>query len=602
MVIPLKYNPLVKVVPSDLERLPYVPVQILYLIAQALPQPSQVFNLARVNKATWDYLQPALWECEVTYEARLVAQFGDDFSRKRPTPNVDSTVRINENDGNNGDPEKIDRARSGRRCEHGLVTALCQVCGQRIAIEEKRFSAGLMDTSMEAIWGSNSSFLHQFFKTQGMTALHWACHQGEQALPVARKAIEAAKVHQPSYIDGRDLQMRRVLGPYGLVVEIPPPLFTAVACGNTKLCEVLVEAGCHVNLLQQKDIEGIPRRMEWGPRFQIHDRCVRHTDNPQICRWEVRCSSSPTCQTAGHVALDFGSVDALGFLLDHGLDPLTGKEPLIHQAARTCDLPAVEALLGRYPEMSCLHWEGITPLHSLCRLSKADGKDPRSLEELSSVAAYLVHKGAKLEAEDGMMGSPRLTPLQYAVSKLSTDIESDKSYAAMALIMQGAVWNQFLNSTAPTETILYHCVDKAVLQSARHFTRLQFRRFLTREKLIEHSLVFAKLVKAIVRSPPSSTPDPGPARGSEPPMQAFLGAFRKVAIDWEVVVEYDMNTFAIEAVGRLLLSTGIKPDQGDVERWGSVIATNAQEKKAAEWAVSPWRELISDLPEIVGGK
>jgi hypothetical protein len=54
-------------------------------------------------------------------------------------------------------------------------------------------------------------------------------------------------------------------------------------------------------------------------------------------------------------------------------------------------------------------------------------------------------------------------------------------------------------------------------------------------------------------------------------MQAFLGAFREVAVDWEVVVEYGLNTFAIEAVGRLLLSTGIKPDQGDIERWGSVI-------------------------------
>jgi len=173
-----------------------------------------------------------------------------------------------------------------------------------------------------------------------------------------------------------------------------------------------------------------------------------------------------------------------------------------------------------------------------------------------------------LEAESDRS---RSTPLQYAVDKLSMEINSDKLYAATALIMLGAVWNQFLGSTAPTLTILNHCVHEAALQAPSLRISMRYERFETQEKPTEHSLLFAKLVKAIVTSPQSSTPDPAAARGSEPPMQAFLGAFREVAVDWEVVVEYGLNTFAIEAVGRLLLSTGIKPDQGDIERWGSVI-------------------------------
>jgi hypothetical protein len=95
----------------------------------------------------------------------------------------------------------------------------------------------------------------------------------------------------------------------------------------------------------------------------------------------------------------------------------------------------------------------------LCHLRKS--KFPRSLEELKSVAACLVQKGAKLEAESDRS---RFTPLQYAVNKLSMEINSDKLYAATALIMLGAVWNQFLSSTAPTVTILNHCVHEAALQ------------------------------------------------------------------------------------------------------------------------------------------
>lgn len=69
--VPVRYDPRVVVKPRPPHRVPRLPVQILHLIAQALPQPKWVFNLARVDKESWEYLQPGRYECEVTYEAEI---------------------------------------------------------------------------------------------------------------------------------------------------------------------------------------------------------------------------------------------------------------------------------------------------------------------------------------------------------------------------------------------------------------------------------------------------------------------------------------------------------------------------------------------------
>ncbi|POS78355.1 hypothetical protein DHEL01_v203260 [Diaporthe helianthi] len=281
MAIPLEYNPLTRVVLSDPDRLPHLPVQVLYLIAQALPQPSQVFNLARVNKATWEYLQPALYECEVTYEARLIAHFGHEYDERRSPTNADNTGRTGGDDQDHDNTKKNEQAECNRHCVHGLVTELCE---------------------------------------------------GRVALPVARKAIEAAKAHNPSYIDGRGLRARDYERPNHrkFLGEIPPPLFTAIIFGNLTLCEVLVEAQCNVNLIQARAFFGAYRRLSFShrPHFQIHDSCVPSGDKPWAdppdCQ-RYGGLDSPTCKTAGRVALDFGHADILGYLLDNGLNPLMGS-------------------------------------------------------------------------------------------------------------------------------------------------------------------------------------------------------------------------------------------------------------------------------------
>lgn len=78
--IPTRYDPRVTVIPCEPARVPRLPVELLYQIAKALPQPKQVYHLALASKETWEYLQPALYECEVTFEARLAHKFGGESS------------------------------------------------------------------------------------------------------------------------------------------------------------------------------------------------------------------------------------------------------------------------------------------------------------------------------------------------------------------------------------------------------------------------------------------------------------------------------------------------------------------------------------------
>lgn len=107
--IPTRYDPLVTVTPCETARFPHLPLDILYQVARALPQPKQVFNLALASKETWEYLQPALFECEVTYESRLAHQYGGGSSTsleqhygnyEPPTPTASSVE-----DGSWGDSD-----------------------------------------------------------------------------------------------------------------------------------------------------------------------------------------------------------------------------------------------------------------------------------------------------------------------------------------------------------------------------------------------------------------------------------------------------------------------------------------------------------------
>lgn len=339
--IPTRYDPRVTVKPCDPARVPYLPVEILYHIAKALPQPKQVYNLALASKETWEYLQPALYECEVTYEARLAHKYGgesltslehysgeqylgafSDFGTSDQDGSWDSEYDT-QSDGDQHDNDWEDddqsnegaqhgndwesdiqsedsdpvgddlttqawRSHQGRiwRCPGSGIFGQCDECDGRIDIEKRIFKASMPE-------GDDPIRIDG-----GMTALHWAAKQGASALPVAQKAILSALTHQPSYINGLKLQERHLPGsadddddndddefPRYIPADLAPPLFLAVAHGNVEVFKALLDAGCTVKLLQGQSVCGY--RSCWGQdtltSFKIHEECMKGEFDPCVC-------------------------------------------------------------------------------------------------------------------------------------------------------------------------------------------------------------------------------------------------------------------------------------------------------------------------------
>lgn len=245
--IPARYDSRVEVEPCDRARVPHLPVQILYLIAHALPQPKSAFNLTLSSKDTWEYLQPALFECEVTFESRLSGKYGgrssdslqQHFAKHLQGSDGDGEIEETSTMGSEESDQTLQASDKG--CQHGKPREQCDECGERIGPDDRTFESPMPDDLL--------------FTDRRLTALHWSCIQGPSALPVALKAIRSALVRQPSYIDGVGLRERlyrdstRKDGKL-MPADLPPPLFFAVAYGNVEVCRALIEAGCNVNLLQ----------------------------------------------------------------------------------------------------------------------------------------------------------------------------------------------------------------------------------------------------------------------------------------------------------------------------------------------------------------
>lgn len=386
--VPIRYDPRVVVKPSCPHRVPRLPVHILYLIAHALPQPRWIFNLARVDKESWAYLQPALYECEVTYETRIshvlrywggvssytlqedygfIVRKAADRAGGRSDWDSDSDSD-NDNDGgeNNAKPKMMRRV-FYTRCKQGSASGECDRCEGRINIDKRIFYDLLPKDLLET-------------NRRGLTALHWASIRGASALPVALKALRSAQAHQPSYIDGVGL-MKRLYERYPrnglprdpgsnlpvnsaldrdlIPADLPPPLFLAVAHGNVAVCKALIEAGCDVNILQGQAICG--KALDWEMSFKIHKKCMRLKirGNPSlkcVCQWETGPEyfndiDAPGCQTAGHVAIRYNRADMLKFLLQNGLDVKLGLHPLIREAVVEGNLPFVKTLLDHDPSL-----------------------------------------------------------------------------------------------------------------------------------------------------------------------------------------------------------------------------------------------------------
>lgn len=588
-ILPARYDPRIVVKPCQTARVPYLPVEIIYQIAEALPQPRQVFNLALASKETWEYLQPALFKCEVTYEARLIHLYGGESS---------ASLRQHHEEYPR-ERDKFKKARSGKApledragCQQSEAPAECEECEGQIALEDRTFE------------GPNPENL--LSTDRPMTALHWASTQGPSALPVAKKAIRAALAHQPSYINGTNLKVRKYLyldhrhpneegKPFP--ADLPPPLFLAVAHGNTDVVKALIDAGCDLNLLQGQGVY-IDRRYSWPNKklmmgFKIHKECLnpgRDTD----CFCESWNFDDAACHTVGHVAVHFGQTELLEMLLRRGLDAKKYGSRILQYAVEDGKLAALRALRARDPCLTCTYCptSDETNIHKVESTRQGfDSEDDRR-ERIRDMIMWLLEYGADLEGRHGSYlgrsirdtAAGQLTALGAALeSATGTPLEYYSAFTALDtaefLISMGAVWNQEMRSTGfGEEHLLKACVDFTVtLWIPRFVGPYAYLNEGEKERLESNKSSFreirqamGRVIKAIIEQAAWSISEGNSVLERDADKAAFSEAFSYLA-DHNPDRDVERGPFATEAVGRLLLSTGITPSDEEMRSWRAQI-------------------------------
>lgn len=660
--IPVRNDPRVKVNPCEPARVPQMPLDILYQIAKALPQPKQVLNLALASKDTWEYLQPALFECEVTYEARFAHKYGGESSTsleqhygnyepRTPTgssvedgswgyydsgndsiQHEDDYVQSDSQDGSDSedDVQSDDdqhgynwgghiQSEDGGQSEWGFATESlrsrphgrslcpgddeCDECDGRISLQNKTF---------EALIPKTDDPIHI---DGAMTALHWAAKQGALALPVAQKAIRAALAHQPSYINGVDLQERHLLDPVDdnftrhIPADLPPPLFLAIAHGNFEVFKALVDAGCAVNLLQGQSVcgERYDYKSSQDPimSFKIHEKClyVPNMVDPCICEWKSYYldddgneDEQRICQTAGHIAVRYEQTEMLKVLLQRGLNVQPPQPKSLHLtqfAVREGNLAALKILLDHDPSISHSHPRHGTLLHSVRFVGRKAERGVRDVL-MTTIVQYLLEHGALLEGRtdewdedesDDLRGVADwerggLTALQAALVSLEDTRKYDNRYlaaiqAAEIFIRMGADWNQrvdpnqFVNPNWDrSDLILHSCLEDAV--GKRNVEWWGESDAYTAKCDEDIRMASGRTLKAIVDNEGESlTNGTSKKKAAVETASSSMFAYlvnqysREDATGWSV----ECCPLAARRVGRLCLSTGITPSDEDLKKW-----------------------------------
>lgn len=578
--IPTRYDPRVTVKPCDPARVPYLPVEILYHIAKALPQPKQVYNLALASRETWEYLQPALYECEVTYESRLAHKYGGEsltsldpyygkyFRGEDTAPGTDQPPQENE-----------------LRCQGHDTSEECNNCKGRLSLEKRVFHLKLPE------------FDKPFQIRGAMTALHWAAKQGALGLPVAQKAIRSALAHQPSYINGVNLKVRYYRGGKFkdgslrlFPADLPPPLFLSVAYGNTAVVEALINAGCDLDLLQGQHLctahVGRKEKEKRLMSYKIHKECEAGRDSEEcVCDWKSHggLSEDKPCQTVSHLAIDLGQTEILKMFLQRGLNAQQGFFPLIHYAVAKGNMAAVKALVDHDP--SLIHsrmMEDTAVMHTLA-FTRQEYLAKKDKGQLKDMISCLVECGADLEARtdtytgyDGRIHGG-LTALQATLDFVaSAELERNiltALHAVEVFISMGASWDQELDVLFFRGGVLEFCVQKAVTLLGPEYHPDGYDDDTISDMFLNRRIrkAFGRIVKIIIEKATESSSQGDNALNRETYSAAFLRAFSRLT-------NYRRNhlrgPFATEAVGRLLLSTGITPSRKDMLRWKMQILSS----------------------------
>lgn len=583
--IPVRYDPRVEVKPCEPARVPQMPLDILYQIAKALPQPKQVFNLALASKDTWEYLQPALYQCEVTYEKRLAHKYGGESSL--PSRQYSRSWAA------------LYQVESRSKCQGGGVADDCAECEGRIRLEERIFKA-IRPKKDDPIRINGA-----------MTALHWAAKQGSSALPVAQKAIRSALAHQPSYINGVNLQERRlcarkqkVLKKY-IPADLPPPIFLAVAHGNFEVFKALLDAGCAVNLLQGGSVDGY--RSAWstpghpGTSFKIHEGCIKC--GSFACIFEYKTRSDPLdyleveprlCQTAGHIAVRYEQPEMLKILLQSGLDiqpPQPRSLHLAQFAVREANLDALKVLLDHDPSLAHIRLHHGSLLHSVRFIKRKARRDVRDGLMRSTISCLLDH-GVDIHARvdefdrNGISrsvaddrGRVGVTALQAALLFHETTVPNDLQvstalHAAEVLVRMGSNWNQKKRPSNTVGSILPLCLVRTVIKEDPEmwFEKIPEEEAFT-AKYVEVRAAWGRVLKSIVETAckPQTRHLTQNIAAAE---SLFPALFADLVRIWSKSDASDGTCcpLAAKGIGELLLSTGITPSDEDLKKWSTLCS------------------------------
>jgi len=279
-----------------------LPLDVLSAISECFDSPRDVYAMARCSSSLWAILERVMWEKEVLWNF--------------PHANRASDGRGDISEAQAFDTNIVDF------CEHGYLS--------------------------------------------GKSAIAWAVTRGD--MEVVRRAIAAAQKLNPSYLDGLGHDLEITLQDAEddesppITDTVPSPLHLAAYLGNIAMAELLLDAGCQVNiywvgcrwLREIGEANGhFAHRNELCTSVGNHMGCPGV--HPPHVPHHLHQRSASACATPLILAISLGHVDMIRFLLQRGALMPSSYYSAFHILLQHCekhsiDFPAVAAVLTEYGE------------------------------------------------------------------------------------------------------------------------------------------------------------------------------------------------------------------------------------------------------------
>ncbi|KAI3401777.1 hypothetical protein diail_8155 [Diaporthe ilicicola] len=409
--MPVCYEPRVVVKPCAPHRVPHLPVETLYEITKALPQPKSVYNLARVDREPWEYLQPALYECEVTYEERLAHTHGGKSSQ---TLRKDFGEFLAEHDDSKSD-------------NFASATPVAQKAIRLALVHNPSYldGVGLMERRYYEVEDDIPRYL---IRADLPPPLLLAVAHGNVA--VGKVLIEA----------GADVNLLQ--GQVAIKRFDMPFWFDGATPVSFKI---------HRRCLKKRD------------SFYSDVGCV--------CQWKDDDSmynifGAPGCQTARHVAIRYGQTEMLDMLLQKGLNARLGLHPLIRDAVVEGNVAAVDTLLTHDPSPLHDRQQGSSLMRIVPLMRQRVGKEEVRNGRLRAMVAYPVERGVDLDQKDDDHETVLRATMAYLYGIDPQELAEPglliALHAAEVSVSMGAVWDRLDYPDMPECNLLSSCIQETV--------------------------------------------------------------------------------------------------------------------------------------------